>query len=99
MAVSADINTNVSKIDLSNVVLKYGKTSGAGNVLIPLLTSEMKEQKQHPKIEFAFDMTDLDLEPAALWVRNWVYAHKKENTEKPDSDFDLFGDVKAGKMD
>ena len=95
LAVSADINTNVSKIDLSNVVLKYGKTSGAGNVLIPLLTSEMKEQKQHPKIEFAFDMTDLDLEPAALWVRNWVYAHKKENTYKPDSDFDLFGDIKA----
>ena len=95
LAVSADINTNVSKIDLSNVVVKYGKTSGAGNVLIPLLTPEMKEQKLRPKIEFAFDMTDLDLEPAALWLEKWGEKYKNGAPYQPESNFDIIGDIKA----
>ena len=95
LAVSAAINTNTAKIDLSNVVVKYGKTSGAGNVLIPLAGSGDDDHLVRPKIEFAFNMTDWDLEPAGEAVKALVQAYRGGKNYAPRTPFDLIGDVKA----
>ena len=92
LAVSAEINTNTAKIDLSNVVVKYGKTSGAGNVLIPLPDAETGIK---PKIEFAFNMTDWDLAQAAEFIRSQAELYRGNNKFAPNTKFNLIGDVKA----
>ena len=57
-AISAAVAADKTRLDFSNVVVKYGKTSGAGNILVPL-----SEDVKNRKIELAFNMTDWDLEP------------------------------------
>ena len=94
LAVSAEVNTNASKVDLSNVVVKYGKTSGAGNILIPIIEEE-NLGKIKPKIEFAFNMTDWDLAPAAEFIRAWTQRYYGNREFAPETNFNLIGDVKA----
>ena len=92
-ALTAAVDSGLEKMTLSNVVIKYGKTSGAGNVLIPLPTEQ--SNVYYPRVEVAFNMTDFDLDlPFSL-----LKAALKDYPKKPLSDvrlgFDLIGDVKA----
>ncbi len=93
LAVTAAVATDKDRIDFSNVVVKYGRTSGAGNVLIPLQQGDGAERR---KVEAAFNMTDWDLEPAAKLLLQVVDGYKKSGAAySPDLGFDLLGDVKA----
>ena len=92
-ALTAAVDSGLEKMTLSNVVIKYGKTSGAGNVLIPLPTEQ--SDVYYPRVELAFNMTDFDLDlPLSL-----LKAALKDYPKNPLSDvrlgFDLIGDVKA----
>ena len=93
LALTAAINTDTKKIDLTSVALKYGKTVGAGNMLIPLTT----QGAYHPKIEMAFDMTDLDLDVPAQYVKNLLSGYADKKYQPLDLKFDLIGDVRAVK--
>ncbi len=90
-ALTAAVDSGLEKISLSNVVIKYGKTSGAGTVLIPLPTENRTDY--HPKVELAFNMTDFDLDVPVLFAQNF-YRDKKGFPKLPDG-FDLIGDVKS----
>ena len=94
LAVSAALNADNSKIDLSNVVVKYGKTSGAGNILIPLDEAETGAGFR-PKVETVFNMTDLDLEPLVNALKKAVSGYRQGKVYRPRTGFDLIGDVKS----
>lgn len=101
LAVSMELNSNKTKIDLSNIVVKYGNTAGAGNILIPLFENEFRsdveeEEPERRKIEMAFDMTDLDLKPVVYVVKNFINTYSKEGAEyNPLFGFDVLADFKA----
>ena len=101
LAVSLELNTNKTKIELNNLVVKYGKTAGAGNVLIPLRPDNPnlnQEQIWRPKVEAGFAMTDWDMAPAVYWFLRQFEKYSKPDAEYvPDWGFDLIGDVKAVK--
>ncbi len=101
LAVSAELNTSLAKIDLNNIVVKYGASAGAGNVLIPREYSEYgveAEAAGRRKIEVAFDMTDLDLEPAAKIIKILADKYSSENAEfYPGFAYDVIADVRAVK--
>ena len=90
-ALTAAINTDISKVELSSVALQYGKTAGAGNVLIPL----PDKGKYHPKVEMAFNMTDLDLDTPAVYLKNLLAGYETKTYEPWGLNFDVIGDVKA----
>lgn len=96
LAISTEINTNKTKVDISSFIVKYGETQGAGNILIPLdenggktnIYSEYEDNRL--KAEIGFNMTDLDLNPIVQLTKDFVKAH--ENKGK-DLSFDLGYDV------
>lgn len=103
LAVSFELNTNKTKIDLSNIVVKYGTTAGAGNMLIPLLEDEFKsdtdeDTPERRRIELAFDMTDLELEPVVHTLSQILDKYAVPEMEyAPQYRFDVLADVKAVK--
>ncbi len=94
LAFSIEVSTNKQQIDLSSFILKYGdNTAGAGNVLIPLAPQDGTDK---PKIELAFEMTDLDLEPIVAVIKGQLKKYQNmPNKFAPAFDFDLIADVKA----
>ena len=97
LALSLQVETNKTKIDLSNVVVKYGTSAGAGNVLIPRPEEpEEGEEPERRQIEAAFEMTDLDLVPAVKTIQHLLNKYKAEGAAyEPRAEFDLIADVKS----
>ncbi|MDD4557110.1 MAG: AsmA family protein [Alphaproteobacteria bacterium] len=98
LALSMELNTNKTKIDVSNFVVKYGGTVGAGNVLIPLKADEFNtddsEELERKKVEVAFNMTDLDLNPFVSLLMNFA---KNQADYKNNLPYDVLFDLKAVK--
>ena len=100
LALSLELDTNKSKINLSNIVVKFGNTAGAGNILIPLFENEFVIDETKPaerrQIETAFNMTDLDLTPWVALLKKGVQAQSKPDAVfLPMFDFDGLMDIKA----
>lgn len=100
LAVSLELNTNKTRIDLSNIVVKYGQTAGAGNVLIPLMENEFRsdveEGNERRRIEMAIDMTDFDLNPFMHTLKQLADKYSNPEAEyNPQYNFDILADVKA----
>lgn len=99
LALSMQVDTNKTKIGMSNIVLKYGATAGAGNVLIPLAENEFAIEEEEPerrKVEVGFEMTDLDLLPVVHTFKKIINKYEQNDVEyKPNLKFDLIADVKA----
>lgn len=97
-AVSADYNTpavlgfdvlaNPNNLSLSNVVIKYGETQGAGEIQMPLDDLEV------PEITTKFNFTDLDLTPFIKLAYQFIDKYKEE-AYAPNYGVDLTGEVKA----
>ena len=83
-----DIVANPKNLSLSNVVIKYGETQGAGEIQMPLDDLEI------PEITTNFNFTDLDLTPFVKLTRQFIDTYK-EQAYAPDYGVDLTGDVKA----
>lgn len=102
LAVALEVKSNKTKVELTNFVMKYGTTAGAGNVLIPLLdekevlANEDDAKKPHSKVELVFNFTDLDLDPAVKGVMQLLKKYNQgEANYNPDIKFDLLGDIKS----
>lgn len=85
---------------MSNIVVKFGSSAGAGNILIPLFENEFVIDGSQPderrEIEMAFNMTDLDLTPwVALLKEALAEQSKPEAVYAPQFDFDILADLKA----
>lgn len=96
LATSFEINTNKTKIDISNFVIKYGTTIGAGNILLPIKASEYDygvSSTDKPKVEVSFNMTDLDLTPFVVGVNEFVKNHSKSFST--DLGYDVLFDIKS----
>lgn len=100
LAFSAQLDTNKTRAALSNIVLKYGTTAGAGNVLLPLAEHDFEtDDEEAPvrrKLEVGFEMTDLDLDPIIKTVKTLIDKYKVEGAVyNPQLDFDFIADVKS----
>ena len=87
-AVGFDIALNPQKLNLSNIVIKYGNTQGAGTLEMPLDNAVV------PEIEANFNFTDLELDPVAAFVRDQLEAYKKEGN-MPSYPVDLTAGIRA----
>ncbi len=96
LACSIELITNDQQIDLSSFVIKYGdNTTGAGNVIIPLIANTDEHKR---KIEVSFEMTDLDLMPIIGIIKEQLKKYDNNQTSyTPYYDFDLIADIKAVK--
>lgn len=93
LAVSLEVESNKTKVDIAKFVMKYGITAGAGNLLIPL-----NEDGSRPKAEFGFNFTEVDLDPVAAFIRSFVNKYKNfETVYNPQYNFDLLADLKTVK--
>lgn len=83
-----DIVANPKNLALSNVVIKYGETQGAGEIQVPLDDLEI------PEITTNFNFTDLDLAPFVKLTNQFINKYKEE-AYAPNYGIDLTGEVKA----
>ncbi len=91
LVVTAALKKDQSRLDFSNVVVKYGATTGAGNVLLPLAETERQE-----KIEMAFNMTFLDVQPVERFLKQLFDGVRKDGTRYfQNSDIDFICDITA----
>lgn len=99
LAFSAQVDTNKTKAALSNIVVKYGTTVGAGNVLLPLAENDFAaedDEAERRKLEIGFEMTNLDLQPVVHTVKKLVDKYKAEGAVyNPQLGYDLIADVKS----
>ncbi|MDR1026603.1 MAG: AsmA family protein [Lactobacillus sp.] len=89
LALSLEVTTNQTRTTLNNVVVKYGSSVGAGNILIPSVEGDKRR-----KIEASFNMTDLDLNPVMQVVEQVIGKYKTEEY-LPNFDADIIFDLKA----
>ncbi len=88
LALGFDLALNSQNANLSNIVVKYGDTQGAGNIQIPLDDTEVWD------ITTNFDFADLNLDPLAGFVREFVRKYVEE-AYAPDYPINLTADIKA----
>ena len=97
-ALSLQADTNKTKIALSNIVVKYGATAGAGNILVPLDPDYAVEEDapKRRRAEIGFEMTDLDLAPAEAALKSLLAKYGAENAVyDPQLKFDFIADLKS----
>ncbi len=97
LALTFDLSANEQQVNLSNMVIKYGETQGAGNVQIPLNDGlAQTSDGVKPRMEMAFNFTDFNLDPVVYTVEQFVSKyHKGEDAYEPDLGMDMLVDVKS----
>lgn len=86
LASEIQLKVNKNQIDLPSVILKYGKNmAGSGNILIPL-TSALNEPK---KITASFEMTDLDLIPPVILLKDYLRQFENKQNYDPAFEYDF----------
>lgn len=97
-ALSLQADTNKTKIALSNIVMKYGSTAGAGNILVPLDPDYVVDEgtPKRRRAEIGFEMTDLDLAPVEAALKSAFQKYSAEGAiYNPQLKFDFIADMKA----
>lgn len=89
-ALGFDIALNPKNLNLSNIVVKYGETQGAGTLEMPLDNTET------PEITTGFEFSDLELEPFVAAARRFIDKYKEE-AYAPEYNIDLTAEIKAGR--
>jgi len=98
MALSIEIKTDKSEIALSNIVLKYGATVGAGNILIPRIEQQIGDRgMQRRRVDAVFNMTEFQFEPVVQLVKDFIHRYDGNKEYIPECDFDIIADLKAVK--
>lgn len=97
LMISLEVNTDRSKLQLSNFAVKFGETLGAGNVLVPLNQTGYDEQTSsvRKKVEVSFNMTDLYLEPFVVYGHKILKQYEGDKSFDVDLGFDLLFDLKS----
>lgn len=95
LALTMDISLNAQQLSLSNLVVKYGETQGAGTLQMPF-NDGLGNGGVKPRIDAAFNFTDLDLTPAAAAVRDFIVQYADGEADyNPELDFDVLADIKS----
>lgn len=97
LALSMELNTNQSQTNLNNVVVKYGNSVGAGSVMIPRGYSEVANANDVKKrIEFNFNLTDLDFEPVVHAFDAFVKKYGAQQAHYiPNFSYDMSAQINA----
>ncbi len=72
---SMELKVNQTQMELANIILKYGKTAGAGNIIVPLKSKSYvigEDDDAKRDITLKFDMTEWDLEPFVALMKEYV---------------------------
>ena len=88
MALGFDVALTSQNADLTNIVVKYAETQGAGNIQIPLEDKDLFEAKAF------FEFADLNLDPLKKIIMSFYenYKEKGFETEYPAS---VMAEIKA----
>ncbi|MBE6444822.1 MAG: AsmA family protein [Alphaproteobacteria bacterium] len=93
LALTSDIDFNERQLSLSNIVVRYGETQGAGNVSLSFANGSDGEK---PRVDSAFDFTDLNLDPIVEFVKGFFIEYNNpEKKYNPNFPFDMLTDVKS----
>ncbi len=97
LALTFDAAFNDRQLNLSNIVVRYGETQGAGNMQIPLNDGVFGagEDGIKPRIDLAFNFTDFNLDPLVYAFRNMLSYYRGDGVYNPSLPFDLLADVKS----
>lgn len=97
LALTLDLNVNEQQLNLTNMVIKYGETQGAGTIQIPLNDGLINEDDAvKPRVDMAFNFTDFNLDPVVYTVKDFLNKYKDGNQEyEPNFPFDMLVDVKS----
>ena len=97
LAMSLAVKSDKTQIALSNIVIKYAESAGAGNILIPRKETQIGEEgMQRRRVDLAFNMAELNLEPVLQAVKDFLKKYDGKNYI-PEYNFDIIGDVKSVK--
>ena len=95
LALTSDINLNDRQLNLSNIVVKYGETQGAGNLQMPF-NDGFGNGGVKPRIDAAFNFTDLDLSPAIYALFSFVREYASPDVVyNPQVGVDVLADIKS----
>lgn len=97
LAMSLALKSDKSQITLSNVVIKYDRSAGAGNILIPRLEEKIGEEgSDRRRIDVAFNMAEFDIVPLMNVAEDfWKKYDGKDYI--PDLNFNVIADLKSVK--
>ncbi len=97
LAMSLALKSDKSQITLSNVVIKYDKSAGAGNILIPRLEEKIgDEETERRRVDVAFNMAEFDIVPLINVMKDfWKQFDGKDYI--PETEFDVIADLKSVK--
>lgn len=95
LALTSDINLNEQQLNLSNIVVKYGETQGAGNLQMPF-NNGFGNGGVKPRIDAAFNFTDLDLSPVIHALFSSIHKYADSSVVyNPQAEFDVLADIKS----
>jgi len=98
LALSMEIKTDKTQVNLANIVVKYGQSAGAGNIQIPRILQQIGEEgEQRRRIDAVFNMTELEFNPLLQLTEDLIAKIKADKKYIPEFDFDLIADFKAVK--
>ena len=97
---SMELKVDKTQVEFANIIAKYGDTVGAGNITIPLREKsydlEEDNSKEKLNVSAKFEMTNLNLEPCVLGMRDFINKQlQKDIIYNPDFPFNLTFDVSA----
>lgn len=97
LALTFDLSANEQQLNLSNMVIKYGDTQGAGNIQIPLNDGLQKSRDAiKPRVEMAFNFTDFNLNPVVYSIKEFFQKYyQQQEIFQPDMSFDMLVDIKS----
>lgn len=97
LALTTDIAVNPEQLTLSNMVVKYGETQGAGSMMLPFNDGwDREEGAIKPRMDMAFNFTDFNLDPVVYTVREFIKKYSDENEiYEPDLPLDMLIDFKS----
>lgn len=97
LAMSLAVKSDKSQIALSNIVIKYAGSAGAGNILIPRTETKIGETgMERRRIDMAFNMAEFNLEPALQLIEDFLKKYDGQDYV-PEYNFDIIADLKAVK--
>lgn len=101
LSLSTAVTLDKDKLEFSDLVVKYGKTAAAGNVIIPRLQEvtdwNQKDKEERRKVEMAFNMTDVDLDLAEEFLKDCGGKYFKGEKFELNPVWDVIADIKAVK--
>lgn len=104
VAASMELKLTHAQLELANLIIKYGKTTGAGNIIIPLKDKSYvigeDESHEKPEVSVKLDMTEWDLSPIVQGIQEFAQQQlQDDNIYDPDYPFNLNLTLNALKAD